>query len=122
MAQLVKNPPAMRVTWDISLGWEDSWGRERLSTPVFLPGEVHGLYSPWGHKELDMTERLSLLKATQRICYFWKPCPSPLSISVHLTHSICVFVAYEHVLPFILDVSKLCVLFFRTSRIGKVDG
>ena len=24
------------------------------------PGELHGLYSPWGHKELDTTERLSL--------------------------------------------------------------
>ena len=35
-------------------------GRERLPTPVFWPGEFHGLYSPWGHKELDMSERLSL--------------------------------------------------------------
>ena len=31
---------------------------------VFLPAETHGQtglmgYSPWGHKELDMTERLS---------------------------------------------------------------
>ena len=26
-------------------------------TPVFWPGEVYGLYSPWGHKESDpMTE------------------------------------------------------------------
>ena len=121
MAQLVKNPPAMRVTWVISLGWE-AWRRERLPIPVFLPGEVHGLYSPWSHQELDMTEQLVLLKATQRICYFWKPCTSPLSVLVHLTHSICVFVAYEHVLPFILDVSKPCALFFRTSKIGKVDG
>ena len=32
----------------------------RLPTPVFWPGEFHGLYSPWGHKELDTTERLSL--------------------------------------------------------------
>ena len=32
------------------------WRRERLPTPVFLPGEFHGLYSPWGHKESDMTE------------------------------------------------------------------
>ena len=24
------------------------WRRERLPTPVFWPGEVHGLYSPWG--------------------------------------------------------------------------
>ena len=33
--------------------------------PVFLPGEIHRQnslvgYSPWGHKELDMTERLTL--------------------------------------------------------------
>ena len=32
-------------------------------TPVLLPGEFNGLrslvgYSPWGHKELDTTERL----------------------------------------------------------------
>ena len=31
-----------------------------LPTPVFWPGEFHGLYSPWGLKELDTTERLSL--------------------------------------------------------------
>ena len=31
-------------------------GRERLPTPVFWPREFHGLYSPWGHKESDMTE------------------------------------------------------------------
>ena len=36
------------------------WRRERLPTPVFWPGEFHGLYSPWGRKELDTTERLSL--------------------------------------------------------------
>ena len=34
-------------------------------TPVFLPGELHGQrslagYSPWGCKELGMTERLTL--------------------------------------------------------------
>ena len=36
------------------------WRRERLSTPVFWPGEFHGLYSPWGCKESDTTEGLSL--------------------------------------------------------------
>ena len=36
------------------------WRRQRLPTPVFWPGEFHGLYRPWGCKELDMTERLSL--------------------------------------------------------------
>ena len=37
------------------------WRNERLPTPVFWPGEFHGLYSPWGHKELDTTERPSLV-------------------------------------------------------------
>ena len=27
-----------------------------IPTPVFWPGEFHGLYSPWGHKESDMTD------------------------------------------------------------------
>ena len=35
------------------------WKRERLPTPVFWPREFHGLYSPWGHKELDTTEQIS---------------------------------------------------------------
>ena len=42
------------------LGWEDPWRRERLPTPVFWPGEFHGPYSPWGCKESDTTEQLSL--------------------------------------------------------------
>ena len=41
------------------------WRREWLPTPVFLPGELHGQrslagYSPWGQKELDTTERITL--------------------------------------------------------------
>ena len=41
------------------------YGRRKWQpTPVFLPGESHGQrsladYSPWGCKELDMTERLT---------------------------------------------------------------
>ena len=42
------------------LGWEDPLRGERLPTSVFWPGEFHGLYSPWGCKELDTTEQLSL--------------------------------------------------------------
>ena len=29
-------------------------------SPVFWPREFYGLYSPWGHKWSDTTERLSL--------------------------------------------------------------
>ena len=37
-----------------------SWRRERLPTPVFWPGEFHGLFSPWDCKELGKTEQPSL--------------------------------------------------------------
>ena len=41
------------------------WRRKWQPTPVFLPGEFHGQrslagYSPWRHKEWDMTEQLTL--------------------------------------------------------------
>ena len=50
-------------------GGKIPWRRERLPTPVFWPGEFHGLYSPWGHKESDTTERLSL--STQIRLWGW---------------------------------------------------
>ena len=57
VAQLVKNLPAMWDTWVQSLRWVGKiWRREQLPTPVFWPGEFHGLYSPWGCKESDMNE------------------------------------------------------------------
>ena len=57
-AQGVKNLPAMQETW-VSWVRKIPWRRERLPILVFWPGEFHGLYSPWGHKEWDMTEQLS---------------------------------------------------------------
>ena len=38
------------------LGQEDLLEKDRLPIPVPWPREFHGLYSPRGHKELDMTE------------------------------------------------------------------
>ena len=40
------------------------WSRKWQPIPVFLPGESHGQrclvgYSPWGHKESDMTYQLN---------------------------------------------------------------
>ena len=67
MAQLVKNLRAMCKTWVQSLGLEDPLEKERLPISGFLPGEFHGLYSPWGRKESDMTERLSLLHWLSRM-------------------------------------------------------
>ena len=54
----MQEPHKMQVQ---SLGWEDPLEEEMQPTPVFLPGESHGQkilagYSPWVHKEVDMTE------------------------------------------------------------------
>ena len=42
------------------------WRRKWQPIPVFLPGKIHGQkslmgYSPWGHKDLDMTEYITSL-------------------------------------------------------------
>ena len=47
----------MWETWVQFLGWEDPLEKGKVPTPVFWPGEFHGIYSPWGRKELDMTEQ-----------------------------------------------------------------
>ena len=55
----VKNLPASAGDTGLKILWRRKW----QPTPVFLPGEFHGQrslvgYSPGGHKESDMTERL----------------------------------------------------------------
>ena len=55
VAQLVKNPPAMWETWVRSLGWEDPLEKGTATHSSVLAWRI-----PWGRKELDVTERLSL--------------------------------------------------------------
>ena len=57
---MVNNLPAMLKTNFNPWVGKIPWRKEFQSTPVFLPGEFHGQrslagYSPWGHKEVDMT-------------------------------------------------------------------
>ena len=54
-AQLVKNLPAMRETWVQGLGWEDPLEKGKATHCSILAWR-----SPWGCKESDTTERLSL--------------------------------------------------------------
>ena len=57
MAQLVKNPPANVGDLGLIPGLERfPWRRDQLLIPVFWPGEFHGVFSPCGCKESDMTE------------------------------------------------------------------
>ena len=51
MAQLVKNPPAMRETWVGSQGWEDSLEKGKATHSSILawriPWTVHGVVKSW---------------------------------------------------------------------------
>ena len=77
------------------------WRRERLSTPVFWPGEFYGLCRPWGGKESDMTEWLSLTHIINCLKWllispifpsssFFPLCPLPFHCSslCHVFHSL----------------------------------
>ena len=79
---MAKNLLAMQETQVQSLGWEGNG----LPTPVFLPEEFHRQrslvdYSPWGHKESDMTEQQTLTFKQARLCH--------VSIGLCLSYSLC---------------------------------
>ena len=57
----VKNLPAVQETQAQSLVWDDPLEEGTATHSSILAGESHGQrslagYSPWGHKESDMTE------------------------------------------------------------------
>ena len=94
------------------------WRREWLPTPVFLPEEFHGQRtlagcSPWGLKELDTIQQLTL-SLSKFICwspnpqcnYVWKWGPIYRCVSVACTLS-CLVVS-DSVQPYcILQVSSV---------------
>ena len=60
---MVENLPANAedMGWKDPWVWKSPWRKKWQLTPVFLPGKSHGQrslvgYSPWGHKDSDMTE------------------------------------------------------------------
>ena len=67
MAQWAKNSPAIPETQEMqvwALGQEDVQRKKWQLTPVFLPGKCHRQrslagYSPWGRKEVGMTEHMA---------------------------------------------------------------
>ena len=58
---------------------------------MFWPGEFHGLYSAWGGKESDRTERLSLVR------FHYKDTCVHTGTLAHMHAHTCV-VSYPHVL------------------------
>ena len=71
MSQLVKNLPALQETWVRYLGWEDPLEEGKATHSSILAWRICGLYSPWGHKESDTTERLS--RSTQGVITGFNP-------------------------------------------------
>ena len=88
---------------------EIPWRRKRKPTPVFLPGQSQGQrslagYSPWDHKESDMTKRTSMYvhpqnfqftslyplgtqNAPSQRCPCRSPQNSPLNMKYIMSHS-----------------------------------
>ena len=72
------------------------WRKEWVPTPVFWPGEFHGLYSPWGCKELHTTEQLS---------------------HTHVYINVCVYI---HLYPFLHTWQHPRLTFFPLSALHKI--
>ena len=54
------------------LGWEDSLGKEMAIHSIILAWQIPWMeepvgYSPWGRKELDMTEQLQMVTAAMKL-------------------------------------------------------
>ena len=83
VSQMGENLHVIQETWVQPQGQEDALEKGRAACTIFLLGEFHGQrslagYSLWGHKELDMTERLTL--SLSNIKYLW---------CQHILNNIC---------------------------------
>ena len=77
MTQMVKNPPAVPETWVRSLGQGDPLEKGMATYSNILAWEFPmnrgAWWATWGHKDLDMTEQLTLtLGSGENLfsCYF----------------------------------------------------
>ena len=94
--------------WVRKIPWRRAW----QPTPVFLPGESHGQrslagYSPWGHTESDMTQRLSSSSSSYRTsilghCHLTTVLLSLLPILLFFFFNITVNVLIYFWLPWVL--------------------
>ena len=86
-AYMVKNPPAMQKTWVQSLDWEDLLKKGKATHYSILAWRIPWtegparLYSPWGNKEPEITEQLSLSQSLP--IKFSKPCPKTMKFRVN---------------------------------------
>ena len=111
---MVKNLPAIQETefdpWVKKIPWRRKW----LSSLVFLPREFHRqrslvAYSPWGCKESDTTEQLTLYlegRFQLRFAFcIWIPVgPTPFVENT----AICLLTAFT---PLSESLGRVCVVY-----------
>ena len=123
----VKNLPTMQETWVWSLDGEmaNHWRRKWLTPSVFLPGESYGErslkgYSPWGHKELDTTEQLTLSllsfsnKSGKAHLYFF--CKLSLVFKIKNKRKKIVMCFFKYYLHIKLVMSMCLFIFSHTNK------
>ena len=69
VAKTVKNLPTIQETQVQTLGWEDPLEKERLATPVFLPGEFHGQRSLVGYIVQGIAKSWTQLSDQHQLMY-----------------------------------------------------
>ena len=96
VAQLVKNSACDAGDLGLIPGLGRSAGDGNwLPTPVFQSGGFHGLYSPWGRKESDTTEPLSLSCMCVCVCIY-----------IHTHIYVCMYVyIYMYVCMYMQETS-----------------
>ena len=83
----------MWETWVQSLGWGIPWRRERLPTPVFWPGEFHGLYSESFSQVLLFVSFFSIeVCLVYNVVNNWFYIYMPLHIYIHIYSVIYIYV------------------------------
>ena len=88
------------------------WRREQLPTPVFRPGELHGLYRPWGHNEQNqVTDFQFHSQITIPLCHplFF---PKEVSSSEHPSHRKAIIWST-------LNCSQSLFSLYRTQKEGQ---
>ena len=111
---LLKNPLAMqRPRFD---PWVDKipWRREQLPMPVFLPGEFHGLYSPWG------LQRVRQEWANFICCWWWFF--FSLQYANHPKGVICIFTGSSGVSWMFVEYTEDLICFLsKKKKIEKLE-
>ena len=87
------NYTCLRETWVQSLGWEDALEKGKATHSSILAWRIPWSYaSSWGHKESDMTERLSLSQILIPL--------STYCLLLHRDSLVCYFFLYEYLVLF----------------------